>query len=102
MSKPQELVFDAVKTTMQQLKGSYSIISLISHVRLLAVLEASPDIYPPGGPPCIPRPARHPPPRPRPPRVGGRAGVVLCIRRLCVRAARFHKGAQCFRNAARR
>ena len=39
MSKPQELVFDAVKTTMQQLKGSYSIISLISHVRLLAVLR---------------------------------------------------------------
>lgn len=29
----QELVFDAVKATMNQLKGSYSIISLISQAR---------------------------------------------------------------------
>lgn len=30
----RELVFDAVKATMNQLKGSYSIISLISQARM--------------------------------------------------------------------
>ena len=32
-SKEQELVFEAVTATMKQLKGSYSIISLIDNVR---------------------------------------------------------------------
>ena len=33
MAKEQQLVFEAVTSTMKQLKGSYSIISLIAHVR---------------------------------------------------------------------
>jgi amidophosphoribosyltransferase len=33
LAKEQQLVFEAVTATMKQLKGSYSIISLISHVR---------------------------------------------------------------------
>lgn len=40
-SKERDLVFEAVRETMKQLKGSYSIISLISQVRGLPGLPVS-------------------------------------------------------------